>query len=106
MHLSFPINFAGEEICFNTEISSLENGPDSEWKLGTCGGTVKSHKDGRPNFYIQRCCLKAGKYTLTCVNRKNPYGWGQGYIEIQGHRYCNDFMSYRMMQKITIRSNY
>ena len=72
---------------------------------------VKSDKQdneqyGIPNLYTQRCCLKPGQYTLTCVNRRNPVGWGEGYLDIQGHRYCNDFMSYRIMQKITIKGTY
>ena len=57
---------------------------------------------GNNQNYIQKCCLKPGQQTLTCINTIKPYGWDDGYIEIQGHRYCNDFMSYRSMQTITI----
>ena len=80
----------------------MEYGFDSEWQLGTCGNVGTTL--GNYGRSIQRCCLRPGQYVLTCSNKMNPYGWGEGYIEIQGHRYCNDFMSYRIMQKVTVRS--
>ena len=80
----------------------MQYGLDSDWQLGTCGNVGTKH--GNYIRVIQRCCLRPGPYVLTCINKKKPYGWGEGYIEIQGHRYCNDFMSYRIMQKITIKS--
>lgn len=82
----------------------MQYGQDSEWRLGTCNSTRFEYNNFKK--YFQRCCLKPSEQTLTCINTKNPYGWDGGYIEIQGHRYCNDFMSYRLTQKITIRSTF
>ena len=94
------LHFTDEEVCFDIKISTVHHGSDSEWQLGICDGKGTTYQNFRE--YLQRCCIKPGKHTLTCTNRRNPYGWDEGYIEIQGHRYCNDFMSYRLMQKIII----
>lgn len=36
------------------------------------------------------CCLPAGEYELECVDSWGD-GWHGGYIEIDGHRYCEEF---------------
>ena len=82
-------------------ITTVQHGENSEWHLGPCnsiGIVYEDHKE-----HIQSCCLEPGYQTLTCINLRKPYGWDDGYIEIQGHRYCNDFMSYKIMQRITIK---
>ena len=83
------------------QISTVQHGEDSEWHLGSCNSLGVVY--GNHQTYIQKCCLKPGQQTLTCINKRKSYGWDDGYIEIQGHRYCNDFMSYRIMQRITIK---
>ena len=40
--------------------------------------------------------------TLTCFNIEKPEGWKIGYIELRGHRYCDDFLSYKAMRRIQI----
>ena len=90
-----------DKICFDVKIST-EQYADLEWQIGAC----YSNRNWYQTFekYIERCCITPGQHTLTCINKQQPFGWGTGYIEIQGHRYCDDFMSYRLMQKITINS--
>ena len=83
------------------KISTLQYS-DIEWRLGICEQVVSEYIPYKK--YIQRCCLKPQQHILTCINKKVPRGWGDGYIEIQGHRYCDDFMAYKLMQKVTIRS--
>ena len=89
---------------------STEQYDDLEWQIGPCynNGTwyLDKNIENYKKFekYIERCCITPGQHTLTCINKQKPFGWGMGYIEIQGHRYCDDFMSYRLMQKITIDS--
>ena len=85
-------------------MSTVQYGSDAEWQLGTCNSTGIQY-EGYSN-YVHRCCLAQGQYTLTCINKSRPAGWDEDFIEIQGHRYCNDFMSYRMMQKIKIEGTY
>ena len=93
---------ADHKICFDVKISTAQHGTDSEWSLGSCDSIgIKYSKHTK---YLERCCLQPGEHILTCINRRNPYGWDSGYIEIQGHRFCDDFMSHRMIQKINIRS--
>ena len=96
----YLIYFLDDEVCFDVKISTAQYGSDLEWRLGTCNsiGILYPTK-----IYIHRCCLKPGRHTLTCINRRNPFGWDGGYIEIQGHRYCDDFMAYRLMQTINIK---
>ena len=106
--------FADDKVCFDVKISTIQYGFEFRsmynrsdaiwWRLGTCekvGDPYEQYKN-----YIQRCCLKPQQHILTCINKKHPYGWGDGYIEIQGHRYCDDFMSYKLMQKVTIKGKY
>ena len=94
-------DFTGNENCFNVKMSAVQYGSDAEWQLGACSSVGTKYDNHKK--YIHRCCLKPGQHILTCINKRNPYGWGNSYIEIQGQRYCDDFMSYRLMQKIGIR---
>ena len=92
--------FADGEICFDVKISTVQHGSDSQWRLGNCESNGTEYQDFE--MYLQRCCLKPGRHALTCKNNRNPYGWDEGYIEFLGHRYCDDFMSYTMMQMINV----
>ena len=94
--------FAVDDICFDVKILTIQHGFDVEWHIGHCDSVGTTYDDHKR--YIQRCCLKPGRQILTCVNKRNPYGWGDGYIEIQGHRYCDDFMSYQLIQDVEIIS--
>ena len=96
------VSFTDDGICFYVKISTYRHGSYSEWQLGECNGNETKYDNFKT--YFEKCCLKFAQHTLTCINKKYPSGWDFGYIEIQGHRYCDDFMSYRMMQRITIRS--
>ena len=80
----------------------MQHGPNLEWQLGSCDSTAIDYENFKT--YIRKCCLKPGPYILTCTNERKPYGWDKGYIKIQGHSYCNDFLSYRLMQRIIIKS--
>ena len=74
---------------------------DRTWKMGKCYGPRpfldrfhESNKGVRyedNNIYMDVCCLTPGDYLLECKNVIGPYGWGNGYLEIMGQRYCDDF---------------
>ena len=52
--------------------------------------------------YTEKCCLAPGTYTLDC---KCSYGdgWHEGYLEIDGVKYCNDFSEgYSKTVEVTI----
>ena len=79
----------------------MQHSFDIEWSLGTCNSKEVTYEDNKQ--YLHKCCMKPGKYVLRCINKRAPYGWNDSYIEIQGHRYCDDFVSYRIMQTISIK---
>ena len=68
-------------------------GSENSWSLGTCN-SEQTYVDG--SEYFQVCCLDSGLHTLTC---KDSWGDGwkngehglNGYLEIDGVRYCEDF---------------
>ena len=72
------------------------------WTLGEC-----SNPESYAEFssYLQRCCLAPGQYTLICQNTVYPDGWYGGHIEIQGHKYCDDFLAYKTLRRIIIKGN-
>ena len=72
---------------------------DTKWSLGSCYGPKFGWKWA--HFY-DRCCLPEGQYTLTCRNTKSKYGWGNVAIEINGKRYCDDFVGFKAMRIISI----
>ena len=82
-------------------MSTMQHSVDIEWSLGTCNSKEETYEDNKK--YLHKCCLKPGKYVLTCINKRTRYGWNNSYIEIQAYRYCDDFMSYQIMQTIAIK---
>ena len=68
-----------------------------KWSFGTCK-SPSSYEDYKQ--YFQRCCLPPGPHILTCTNIEKPEGWKNSFIEINGRRFCDDFMSYTLMEKI------
>ena len=52
--------------------------------------------------FAQRCCLTPGKHVLTCENSDMVKGWRNAQILIDGHGYCDDFLTYKAMRVITV----
>ena len=86
-----------------------------KWKLGSCYGprdTVTVSKNwisvkeveywNSEVAYLDRCCLRPGIHILTCVNDKSSFGWGDSFIEIQGQRYCDDFVGAKVFRRVFI----
>ena len=91
------------------------------WNLGSCSSIHGSpYKPGLQ--YIERCCLEPGSYTLICENNDlyvmgqqirayeaqgkrevEHAGWYGGSIEIQGQKYCDDFVGQKAMRRVKIR---
>ena len=71
------------------------------WELGSCSGTA-SYVFNYTYVKYERCCLIPGNHTLSCHNDKGPFGWGNSFIEIQGKRYCDDFVGFQAMRKVSI----
>ena len=83
----------------DVKVSTRYDGHQITWEFGNCS-SVGRYEDNKQ--YLHRCCMKPGKYSLTCTNINEAHGWKKGYIEIQGHRYCDDFMGYKSMRRISI----
>ena len=76
---------------------------DLKWTLGTCSASLQY-----TNFKTMKekdCCLAPGNHTLTCYNRREPHGWKNGFILVNGERYCDDFIGYKAMRKIVIKDS-
>ena len=86
-------------VCIEIHVFTQHNGDLIEWKLGHCSGT---HKYQQYMTYVERCCLRQGIYTLTCHNIAKGEGWKGGFIQFQGKRYCDDFLSYKASRKVEI----
>ena len=90
-------------VCFTIKTKAgkwWSQGIRMNWSFGHC---YSAYEYRRTDYrHSERCCLIPGKFTLTCENTKKPVGWYEGYVEIQGHKYCHDFMGYKAMRQITI----
>ena len=87
-------------VCMEVKITTKYEGRNIRWTLGPCSSATE-YEDFAT--YLERCCVPEGRNTLTCYNPVKETGWNKGYIEIQGHIYCNDLWSYQSMQLIEVR---
>ena len=81
------------------------------WEMGSCFGPKKIFDDitnkstsiyESNRIYIDTCCLSPMTYTLRCTNAVGPFGWGKSFIEIEGQRYCDDFVGNKGFRKVLI----
>ena len=79
----------GNEQCFDVVITTKRYGNENSWTLGTCKNDQVYEND---QTYTESCCLNPGSYQLSCDDTYGD-GWHGGYIEIEGTRYCKDFVS-------------
>ena len=81
--------------------------------MGPCSSAYfyarRMHNDIGMTFYTERCCVIPGKHILSCIG--SPYkehdnrGWNAiagAFLEIQGHKYCDDTITYNAMQMIDV----
>ena len=73
-----------------------------QWKLDSCYGPKPGLDYVRNEINYDRCCLPPGRYTLICINQKSAYGWGNAFLEIDGKRYCDDFVGFKAMRTISV----
>ena len=97
------LNIVGETQSDNSTL--LKKNSTARWELGTCA-SLNSIENGTtyqyPARYTERCCLKSGRHILVCYNNPPSRGWKNAYININEHRYCDDFISYKSYQKILV----
>ena len=64
-------------------------GYENSWTLGTCTKEIDYENHQR---YTESCCLNPGSYQLTCDDSYGD-GWHGGFIEMEGKRYCEKFVT-------------
>ena len=87
---------------------------ERKWRMGSCfgpkpfpdrfNGPVDRYEAGKT--YLDVCCLEDGNYVLECANAIAPYGWGNGYMEMNGQRYCDDFFGFRSFRNVEVKSKF
>ena len=98
-YISFPVCF---DVILTIGIAELRN---KWWTLGRC---AKALSDGFSwvGDFVERCCLEPGKHTLTCHTGGRDFGWKGSHIVIDGHTYCDDFITSIAMREIEIERKY
>ena len=95
-------------VCMQIYMSLGENDNETdlfsrEWTMGSCYGP-KLGKSYLPNeIWYDRCCLPEGQYVLTCTNTRSVYGWGNATFKINEKQYCDDFVGFTAMRKISVK---
>ena len=91
-------------VCLDIKLTAGSNYSMAvKWSFGPCNSinyTFSNH--GSIVTYIERCCLKPAKQRLTCFKSDKSLGWKDTKIEIEGHTYCDDFITFKTMQEIEI----
>ena len=63
--------------------------------MGPCTSNEEYTNDMK---YTQKCCLAVGNYNITCTDDFGD-GWHDGYLEINGIKYCEDFSNGKKQQE-------
>ena len=88
-----------DDICFEVKLTTKGFTDEISWNLGECSGLGPYSGPSS----IHQCCIAPGTYQLEC---KDTYGdgWRGGYIEVDGKRYCENFINgFIMSAQITIQ---
>ena len=90
-------------VCIDIELIVARFGPKRlRWRFGPCESGNDDRKYQSTGKYKERCCLMSGEHVLSCYNSDDSLGWKHVQIRIDGHSYCDDFISYKAMRKILI----
>ena len=72
------------------------------WSLGPCSSGDNELKYYRNGKYKERCCVLSGTHILSCHSSDMSLGWNYVQIRIDGHSYCDDFITLKAMRKVAI----
>ena len=79
-----------------------------EWNIGPCTSVniyphLLPYGEGKlMRTFVRSCWFEPGQHVLECYSKDYSSGWTYAHVEIQGHRYCDDFVSIKALRKITI----
>ena len=94
-------------VCIDIEIRVEVLGTKSlRWSVGPCSSGNDDNKYEENATYKERCCLVPDTYILSCYSGDQSMGWNYVQIRINGHSYCDDFISLRAMRKVAIHGMY
>ena len=89
-------------MCFNVNLFTTEFGNEISWSIGchdkSCTECVSTPESGVKyddnSEYTQQCCLPVNQQSFL-IKCKDSWGdgWSDGYLEINGKRYCEQFSS-------------
>ena len=86
----------GNHTCFDVIHHSTSQ--NYKWTLGSC--TAADEYD-RPGAYTTQCCTDSETPVLTCKN-SDISGWKDSHLEINGHRFCDDVVSYESRVQLNV----
>jgi len=101
------------EVCFNVTTATQARGNEVEWTIGCRDeGCIECGSDiifGDNEKVTKVCCMPdyPERYVVNCINPFG-YGWHGGYLEINGKRYCEEFIEgteYQVISQTTIRNS-
>ena len=72
------------------------------WSVATCSSGNDDHKYRTIGKYKERCCIVPGRKILSCHSDGRALGWKHAQVRINGHSYCDDFISVKAFREITI----
>ena len=116
-HITFIKVCIDVKVTIHDRLTWLHNGKRSmNWEFGKCRGrgryyeTVGSansllRRNDLMHTYVERCCNLPGQHLLRCrieTSWERDQGWAENFIEIQGQRYCHDFIGYSAVRRINL----
>lgn len=76
-------------LCMNVKTVTKAWGYENSWHMGDCRS---NQRYSSRQEYTQECCLRQEEMALTCDCSYGD-GWHGGYLEVNGNRYCESFLS-------------
>ena len=86
-------------VCIDVKFIGIDN--TLSWRIGHCSSREYKDSLSREIINTYRCCLAPGEHILTC-EASGQFHWRQSYVLIQGRKYCNDFIGFKALRRITI----
>ena len=86
-------------VCIDIKFVGVDD--TLSWQIGHCSSGEYRNSLDRTYINTYRCCLTQGKHILTC-EAGGQFHWRQGYVLLQGRKYCQDFIGFKALRWITI----
>lgn len=76
------------KVCLDVKTVTKAWGYENSWTIGDCSSEQQYTSYSE---FTQECCLRSEDLALTCDCSYGD-GWHNGYLEINGQRYCETFL--------------